>query len=162
MLKFRWLLVLVLVPIAGQSSFADDSAKIVGIWRIVSYEWETRSTGEREPLLGKNPSGYIIFTPEGRMMVVLTAEGRKIPNTDQDRAGLLNSMIAYTGIYRLEGDKWITKIDVAWAPARVGTENMQFFRIDGDRIQVMSGWMPVATRTEKGMGRNIAMFERVK
>jgi len=25
-------------------------------------------------------------------------------------------------MYRLEGDKWITKIDVAWAPERVGIE----------------------------------------
>jgi hypothetical protein len=49
-------------------------------------------------------------------MFVLTGEGRKPPQNVQDRADLLNSMVAYTGMYRLEGDKWITKVDVAWNP----------------------------------------------
>ena len=115
MVKFKWLVVLVLFLIVVQPSFADDRAKILGTWRIVSYEWETQATGEREPVMGKNPTGYIIFTPEGRMMAIITGEGRKAPKTDQDRAGLLNSMVAYTGMYRLEGDKWITKVEVAWA-----------------------------------------------
>ena len=41
------------------------------------------------------------------MMVVLTNEGRKAPKTDQDRADLFNSLVAYTGMYRVDGDKWI-------------------------------------------------------
>lgn len=96
------------------------------------------------------------------MMVIITGEGRKPPNTDQDRVGLLNSMVAYTGMYRLEGDKWITKVDVAWAPARLGTEQGRFFRFDGDRLQVMSEWMQPGTRPERGMGRNIITWERAK
>jgi hypothetical protein len=162
MVKFKWLVVLVLFLIAVQPSFADDRAKILGTWRIVSYEWETQATGEREPIMGKNPTGYIIFTPEGRMMAIITGEGRKAPTTDQDRAGLLNSMVAYTGMYRLEGDKWITKVDVAWAPARLGTEQVRFFRFDGDRLQVISAWMQPGTRPERGMGRNIIMWERAR
>ena len=49
-------------------------------------------------------------------MFVLTGEGRKAAKTIQDRAELLNSLVAYTGMYRVEGDKWITKVDVAWNP----------------------------------------------
>ena len=37
-----------------------------------------------------NPTGYIIFTPEGRMLVMVTDEGRKAATTDQDRADLFN------------------------------------------------------------------------
>jgi len=84
MFKLKWLVVLVLFLIAVQPSFADDPAKIVGIWRIVSYELETQATGEREQTMGKNPTGYIIFTPEGRMMTVITGEGRKAPKTEVD------------------------------------------------------------------------------
>ena len=29
-------------------------------------------------------------------------------------------------MYRLEGDKWITKVDVAWSPEFVGTEQTVF------------------------------------
>ena len=162
MFKVKWLVVLVLFLIAVQPSFADDSAKIIGTWKIVSYELEAQATGEREPVMGKNPSGYIIFTPDGRMVAVITGEGRKAPKTDQDRAGLLNSMVAYSGMYRLEGNKWITKVDVAWAPTRLGTEHVHSFSIDGDRLQVISEWTPSMNRPEKGMVRIIITWERVK
>jgi hypothetical protein len=111
--------------------------------------------------MGKNPTGYIIFTPEGRMMGIITGEGRKAPNADQDRARLLDSMSAYTGIYRLEGDKWITKVDVAWHPARVGTEQVRFFKFDGDRLQVISEWMPGLSGAQQ-LGRVIITWERAK
>jgi len=162
MTKSKWLVAMVLFIIAAQPSFADDSAKILGIWRLVSYEVEFQATGEREPVLGKNPTGYAIFTPEGRAFFILTGEGRKAPNTDQDRADLLKSIIAYTGMYRLEGDKFITKVDVSWNPAWVGTEQVRFFRLDGDRLHVISAWVKSVTRPEKGMGRGILTFERAR
>ncbi len=162
MVKFKWSVALVLFLIALQPSFADDRAKIVGIWRLVSYEVEFQSTGEREPVLGKNPTGNLIFTPEGRMMVVHTGEGRKAPNTDQDRADLFKSLVAYTGMYRVEGDKWITKVDVAANPAWVGTEQARFFRVDGDRLQESTPVMQWAIRPDKGMVRFILTYERAK
>ena len=159
MCKLKWLGVLVWFLVALQPSFADDRAKILGIWRLVSFEVEFQATGEREHIRGKNPTGYIIFTPEGRMMVVLTNEGRKAPKTDQDRADLFNSMVAYTGIYRIEDDKWIIKVDVSGNPALVGTEQARFFRVDGDRLQEITQWTP---RPEKGMGRTVITWERAK
>lgn len=140
---------------------ADDRAKIIGTWRLVSQEWEDRGTGKRIHGIGENPTGYIIFTPEGRMMTVITGEGRKASNTEQDRARLFDSMSAYTGRYRFEGDKWITKVDVAWAPNRVGTEQVRFFRLEGDRLYVTSAWMPTPSGTG-GTGRAILTWEREK
>ena len=162
MVKLKSLVVLFWLLIVVHPSFADDRANILGIWRLVSYEAEFQAMGEREPTLGKNPTGYIIFTPEGRMMAVLTGDGRNAPKTDQDRADLLKSMFAYTGIYRLEGDKWITKVDVSWNPAWLGTEQVRFFRLDGDRLQVISMWVQSPVRPEKGMARGIITFERAK
>jgi len=161
MVKFKWLVVLVLFLIAVQPSFADDRAKIVGTWKVVSQEWEIQATGERQLPMGKNPTGYVIFTPEGRLMFLITGEGRKPPKTDQDRANLLNSMAAYSGMYRLEGDKLIYKVEIAWHPARVGTEQVRFVRFDGDRLHVITDWMP-ATSGPGGMGRAILTFERAK
>jgi hypothetical protein len=157
-----FLIVVMGVLSAAQLALADDRAKIVGIWKIVSWESEFQATGEREPTMGKNPTGYVIFTPEGRMMAILTAEGRKAPKTDQDRADLLKSLIAYTGMYRFEGDKWITKVDVSWNPAWIGTDQVRFFKFDGDRLQVISMWMRAVVRPERGMARAIITFERAK
>ncbi len=162
MVKFRWLFVLMLLLFAVEPSFSDDHAKFLGIWKLMSYEWEIQSTGERQPLMGKNPTGYVIFTPEGRFMAVITGEGRKAASTDQDRAKLLTSMFAYTGMYRIEADKWITKVDVAWLPSYVGTEQVRFFKLDGDRLQVMTDWRPALSPSVQGPGRAILTFQRSK
>jgi len=55
--------------------------------------------------MGKSPTGYILFMPEGRMAVVITGDGRKAPTTDQDCVELYNPLVAYTGKYRVDGDK---------------------------------------------------------
>ena len=162
MFRLSWLAVFVLFIIVVQPCFADDYAKTVGTWGLVSFESESQATGEREPVLGKNPTGYIIFTPERRLMLVITGEGRNAPKTDQDRAALLKSMIAYTGMYRIEGDKRITKVDVSWNPEWVGTELVRFFRFDGDRLQIISEWLPSVVRPERGNVRAILTWERAK
>jgi hypothetical protein len=89
MVQFKWLVVLGLFLIALQPSYADDRAQLVGVWKLVSWEWEVQATGARLPSMGKNPTGYRVFTPEGRMMQIVTAEGRKAPNTEKERAKII-------------------------------------------------------------------------
>jgi len=161
MCRYKWLIVLVLFLGFVRPAFADDSAKVQGVWKLVAYENEIQATGQKEPLLGQKPTGYAIFTPE-RAMFVLTGEGRKPAKTVQERAELLNTLIAYTGVYRIEGDQWITKVDAAWNPEWVGTEQRRFFKVDGDRLQVLTVWRVNPNWSEKGMGRGILTFERVK
>jgi len=110
MSKLKLFVVPILILAAVGPSFAEDPAKLLGTWKLVSYEAEYQTDGTREPVLGKNWVGYVLFTPEGRVISVLTAEGRKPPSTDQDRSDLYKSMIAYTGLYRLEGDAAIHSI----------------------------------------------------
>jgi hypothetical protein len=162
MFKLKSFFVLVALLVAVHPCCADDSAKILGIWKLVSFEAEIQATGQKEPVMGQNPTGYVIFTPEGRAFFILTGEGRKAPKTVQDRADLLNSLISYTGMYRLEGDKWITKVDVAWSPDFVGTEQTRFFKVEGNRLHVLTTWGIHPNWPEKGMQRRILTFERVK
>ena len=139
-----------------------DLLKVVGAWKLVSFEVETQATGQKEFVMGKNPTGYAVFTPEGRVRFVLTGEGRKPPKTVQDRADLLDTLVAYTGTYRIEGDNWITRVEVAWNPAWVGTEQKRLFKVEGDRLSVLTPWRVMPNFPEKGMTRNINVFERVK
>ena len=109
--------------------------------------------------MGNTPAGYILFQPEGRMWVVITGEGRKAPTTDQDRVGLFNTLVAYSGPYRVDGDKWITMVEVSMNPAWVGTEQARAFEISGDRLQETSPWMP---RPDNRMARAVITYVRVK
>jgi hypothetical protein len=161
MSKLKWVVVLILFVIAAQPSLADDRAKLLGIWKLVSFEGEFQDTGERIDWEGKNPAGYLIFTPEGRMMAVIEGEGRKTPQTDQDRVALLRTMLAYSGMYRLEEDKFITKVDVSWNPAWNGTDQVRFYKFDGNRLIIATSWAPSQRYTGR-VSRALLTWERVK
>ena len=113
---------------------ADEAQQIVGTWKLVSVEYEDAQTKERTPVLGQHPHGYQIATPQGRWIALVTADGRPVPKTDAERAKALRTMIAYSGRYRVEGDKVITKVEVAWNEAWVGGEQVRFLRFEGDDV----------------------------
>ena len=157
MTRFKWLPLMPVLLALTAASFAADRNVLVGSWRLVSFEREYQTTAEREYPMGNTPTGYIIFLAEGRMAVVITGEGRNAPTTEQDRAGLFNSLVAYTGAYRVDGDKWITAVDVSANPAWVGTEQIRTFRVTGNRLQEMTAW---AARPDNRMARAVITYER--
>jgi hypothetical protein len=93
-------------------------------------------------VLGEHPKGIQIATPEGRWLALVTAEGRTVPKTDEERARALQSMIAYTGRYRVEDGKVITKVEAAWNEAWVGGEQVRSIRFEGDRLFIESPPIP--------------------
>ena len=160
----RWLLALsalLCVALAAGRAKADDRTNLVGTWRLVSLEIEFQDTGERRMPYGKSPVGYLIFTPEGRTMTVIEGEGRKPAQTDEERAALMRTMFAYSGRYRLEGDKWVTAFDVAWNPAWTGTELAWSYKLEGDRLLVNTPWTPAPNFPGKTT-RAVAVWSRVK
>jgi hypothetical protein len=121
---------------------AELRRKIVGAWKLVSVAYEDAASGGRTPVYGAHPKGIQIATPEGRWLALMTAEGRGVPNSDDERAQALKTMIAYTGRYRIEDGKVITKVEAAWNEAWVGTEQIREVRFDGDRLLLQSPPMP--------------------
>ena len=159
MTRFLVLLLLLQAPLF---SLADDRAKLVGNWKLVSWDIEIQATGERRPGMGGKTAGWLIFTPEGRLMALITAEGRKPAKTTEERAALYSTMLANTGMYRIEGDKFITKVDLSWNEAWNGTEQVRFYKLDGDRLDVVSAWAKAATIPGEPVARGVLTWERVK
>ena len=143
-----------------QPAQAITSPTVHGAWQLLSYDVEQQSNGSSFAPMGANPTGYVIFTPEGRLSFMLSAEGRRPGNNAEERSSLLSSMIAYTGNYRLEGDRWITKVDVAWNPEWVGTEQTRFFQITDDILTVHTPWRVMPNWPDKGLTRSIVTFQR--
>ena len=69
-------------------------------------------------------------------------------------------MIAYSGTYRLEDDRWITRVDVAWNPEWVGTEQVRQFTLENDQLKVLTPWRVMPNWPERGLTRSIVRFER--
>src|SRR3977135_391554 len=148
----------------ASSALADDAElrqKIVGTWTLVSVVYEDQATKERSPVLGEHPRGRQIATADGRWLALVTAETRPIPTNDAERARALQSMIAYTGRYRVEDGKVITKVEAAWNEAWVGGEQTRFIRFEGDRLFIESPPMPHPNVSNKVV-RVIVIWDREK
>ena len=156
------MLVALLALFAASGALADDGQRLLGVWKLLKHDTEFKDGSPPRKLFGMNPPGYLIFSPGARMMVVLEAEGRQPAKTDEDRANLLRSVSAYSGIYRLEQDKWITKVDVAWTPLFHSTEQVRYYRIDGDRLEVSTPWAADPRLPGQPVTRTLLVWERVK
>ena len=143
----------------AQPVVAQDRSAIVGSWKLVSYEVEFQDTGERRAIFGKSPKGYIIFTPEGRTMSYLEAETRKPPKTDEERAAAFRTIIAYTGKYRVEGDRFVTSVDGSWNVFWTGTDQERHFTLASGQLRIVSQWGP-APAFENRMVRGVLVWER--
>ena len=142
----RFFLVSLMLAVGSTASArADDDVlrkQIVGLWTLVSVVYEDQATKERTPVLGEKPRGRQLATADGRWLALVTAEGRPVPKTDEQRAQALRTMISYSGRYRVEDGRVITKVEIAWNEAWVGGEQIRFIRFEGDRLFIESPPMP--------------------
>jgi hypothetical protein len=121
------------VLLFSRSAIANDTDKLLGTWKVVSAVVEDVQTKEQTPLYGEHPKGYLILLASGRMMALLVSEGRSPPQTDEERTAAYRSMVAYTGKYTVEGNKWTTKPDVAWNESYM-VDQVRYFKFDGDKL----------------------------
>lgn len=140
----------------------QNSPSLFGSWKLVSLVYEFQDGRPSVPLLGEHPIGYLMLAPSGRMAAVLEGEGRKPAKTDEERSALLKTLISYSGKYRIEGDKWITKVDASWNGAWNGTEQVRNYQLDGDKLFVTSMWQPNSTMAGNPVAHAIMEWAREK
>src|SRR5215813_3937394 len=147
--------------LAASPIAADLERQLVGVWKIESIYSESRA-GERRKSYGQRPNGYCVLTREKLAMAIFTAEDRKAPITDADRSAAFLSMAAYCGTYRVEDDRFITKVSTAWNEAWVGTEQARFAKLEGDTMTLTSPWQPDPNTPGNPEVRFVVVWTRVK
>jgi hypothetical protein len=140
----------------------ESQAKLLGIWKLVSFDVEYQRSGKRQAFFGTSPKGYIIFMPEGRMMTLITSQGRKPGETVEQKAELFRTMMSYTGTYKLDEDKIITKIDISWNEAWTGTDQERFYTLNGNQLDIVTAWMPDPFQEERQILRGVLSWERAQ
>jgi hypothetical protein len=167
MTRLTWLAVaaicvLALVGTAGVARAGDNP--LLGTWKLTSFVRQDVATGQTRPALGEHPGGYIGYASDGRMYALFVAGDRVVPvggqPTDGERVQLYNSMLAYAGTYTIAGDKVVHHIDTAWNNARLGSDQVRFFKIDGDRLTLTTERNKSPIDGSEGFG--VLEFERVK
>jgi lipocalin-like protein len=114
---------------------------LLGTWRMRSWTYEIVSSGERRDALGADPHGWIIYSPE-RVMVLVLKRNRKKPvgplPTPEEKLALYDTMFAYSGTYTVKSDRVIHHLDMSWNEAWTGTEQVRFCSIEGDILTYTS------------------------
>jgi lipocalin-like protein len=125
------------LPVLFQIATAqpNDTAKqLFGSWKLTSWIIQVIGEGATEPL-GATPKGRMIITPDGYMAVIATAADRKSAR-NRDETALLNSLLAYSGKFTIDGDKFTTKVDLSWNELFTGQDQVRFFKIEGDKLSI--------------------------
>jgi hypothetical protein len=123
--------------VTSSSSWSAETG-VLGNWKLVSYFTEELATGNRINVLGEHPMGYLIYTPQGRMVALLVHETRSPPKVDQDRIDLHKYMFAYSGRYTIDNEKVIHHVDISWNETWTGTDQVRFFKLEGNKLTITS------------------------
>jgi hypothetical protein len=116
------------------------AVSLPGLYKLVSSTRRVLDTGEVSDTFGEQPSGYIIYTPNGRMLVVIVSDiDRPSPDsgvapTDEQAAKLFRTMQAYSGTYDFDGRAVKHHIDMSWNQTWTGTTQIRDVQKDGDKL----------------------------
>ena len=145
---------------SGQNERLQTSvSSFVGVWRLVSFDYEDQVTGRRVLRFGKRPKGRLMLLENGLMTAILTAEGRKIPKTNEDRAEAFNTIIAYSGKYTIQNAQLNINVDISWNEAWVGTLQIRSVGFVDSRLQLISAWAASPFEPDRTV-RGILEWER--
>ena len=124
---------------------------LLGTWKLKSYV-VTRTTGERLTPYGEKPSGYLIYSADGRMQAIGTANNRVASSDstplDKVRAVLFDTMFAYAGTYSVEDGRVIHHVDVSWNEAWTGTDQVRRFEVHGSSLTLLTQVTDAASSSE--------------
>lgn len=137
---------------------------VLGTWKLKSFVREVTATGEKTQQNGEHPNGYLSYSADGRMYAIVIADNRIRPRdanpTDAERVKLHQTMTAYAGTYTLEENKVTHHVDASWNEAWTGTDQVRFFKVDGNSLTITTA--PNKSPMDGREGRSILIWEKVK
>ncbi len=161
MRKLVWVAALAAASIPLGAFAADND--LAGTYKLVVEQRKILDTGEIVPV--KNPQGFITYSNDGRMLVLIVRNPRPKPEsientTDQQRADLFRTMTAYGGTYKFDGSSIEHHIDISWNEVWTGTKQVRTVTRDGARLVYTTP--PFHFHTDGKMSINTLIWEKVK
>ncbi|HEX7096438.1 MAG TPA: lipocalin-like domain-containing protein [Acidimicrobiales bacterium] len=123
-------------PERGES----EEERLVGAYRLIEFR-DIADDGEVRHPLGKDPIGFITYTPERYMLAVLTAAGREpfadgdiLRGTDAERVRAFATSSAYAGRWHIEDGMVVHHLEAATFPNWVGTIQRRPYELGADEL----------------------------
>jgi len=120
--------------------------QIIGAWTLLEYTRENKQ-GERYYPLGKDATGYLIYTPDGYMSAQLMAQGRPEytlgdlhTGTPDEMAQAAHGYHAYSGRFEVdEANQTVYHhMEMSMIPNRIGQVQDRKIEMDGNEITISS------------------------
>ena len=112
--------------------------RLPGTWTLVSAVREEIPSGAKTDMFGQDPHGFINYSPEGRMIALITRRDRKAAAngrpTPTEAEALFRSMLSYAGTFTVEGDVVTHHVDISWNQSFTGGTQKRHFKLDRDRL----------------------------
>jgi hypothetical protein len=125
-----------------QHSLSQDSAGIVGAWKLISFEIRKENGGVLHPY-GENARGSIIYTESGRFAAQVMrpdrpqfGAGDQMKGTPEEIKANYEGVISYFGPYELDAEKGFVlhHVEGSLFPNWEGQAQKRFFELSGNRL----------------------------
>ncbi len=104
-------------------SAGNIERKFLGTWRLVGVEREEVATGRKLDQDVKQ-TGYISYTPDGRMMVIIS----------HIAPGKAEEITCYAAKWHVEGERVVHDVDIAARAPWTGTKQVRGYEFRGNRL----------------------------
>jgi len=138
--------------------------QFLGTWKLRSFTRVDAETGKQSNPLGNHPVGYLNYSSDGRMMVILIGDSREAPSgpvpSDSEAAALFKTMGAYAGTYTIAGNQVTHNIDASWNAVWTGTQQTRFYKLDGRSLTLTTA--PARSGLGGPTGVSTLVWERIE
>jgi hypothetical protein len=143
----------------------EHGKALIGSWRLESFELQS-GEGEISHPYGRELTGYLFYNEDGYMSAAFmnAARGRAADDaSDSDsppdnnrelaqaaQASNYDQFMSYMGPFEVSGDKITHYVEVSSLEAFVGSVQQRWFKIDGDRLELLTQALKVGSDAPVG------------
>ena len=130
-----------------------DVHPLVGSWRLEAFELEMPDGTKSFPY-GQDLAGYLFYNEAGFMNAAfMNAERGRVADGELAAAAKVSTydqFMAYCGPYEITGDKVGHFVEVSSLEVWTGTYQERWFKIDGDRLELLTAALAVGSAAPVG------------
>jgi len=98
--------------------------------------------------MGKAPRGYLVLTPT-RFISFYTGDNRKFGTSVADKVALFETLVGWSGTYRIEGGNIIINVDASWTEVWTAKDQIRHWALSGNRLTLTADPQPYPRDTSK-------------
>ena len=131
-----------------------DNDALIGSWSLDSFQLESTDGSVSYPY-GRELKGYLFYNSDGYMSSAFMSAGRSSSGDGElsqaAAASSYDQFMAYTGPFEVTGDKIKHFVEVSSLEAWIGSVQERWFKIDGDRLDLLTA--PLSVGGDAPVGR---------